>query len=362
MSRGAGLGQVGHSPADPAGHFAPSISGEPVFKNLSRDVRVVLVSVLASSVVVALPATAAVYVANADKVDNKHAVAAGATKKARAGKLVATGSTGLLPNNIIAKAGDANRLDGFDSTAFLGVDAKAADADTVDGLDSSDLMGEPGPAGPAGPMGEAGPIGPAGPTGPQGLQGDPGAKGDPGATGPQGLPGPQGPQGDPGVKGDTGPQGTAGPQGPTGPRGPAGISNVQVIAIPAGTRITTTGTTLANATLYANRNYVVTAGVTAVAGVNSSLQCQLNRTTTATWDDMGEVNVSARATVPLEHAYPASLSNQYVYVACIGLADYTVDTGHLYIWEVGSINSGGGHVIYSNPTNAPKSLDWESMK
>jgi hypothetical protein len=84
--------------------------------------RTVVVAVVAASVVAGPTAAAAVYVANADKVDNKHAVGAGATRAARAGKLVATGSGGLLPNNIIAKAGNADRLDGKDSSE-LGVNA-----------------------------------------------------------------------------------------------------------------------------------------------------------------------------------------------------------------------------------------------
>ncbi len=61
---------------------------------------------------------------NADKVDGKHAVNADATVTARKGKLVATSpTTGRLPNNIIAKAPDADRLDGRDHTAFAKVDA-----------------------------------------------------------------------------------------------------------------------------------------------------------------------------------------------------------------------------------------------
>ena len=64
-------------------------------------------------------ALAAAYDAmNADKVDGKHAVSAGATPSQRAGKLVATGSSGRLPNSIIAKAPDADRLDGLSSASF----------------------------------------------------------------------------------------------------------------------------------------------------------------------------------------------------------------------------------------------------
>ena len=39
-----------------------------------------------------------------------------------------------------AKAADADKLDGIDSTGFLGVTAKAADADKLDGIDSTAFM------------------------------------------------------------------------------------------------------------------------------------------------------------------------------------------------------------------------------
>ena len=79
-----------------------------------------VVAVLASSLTAGGPsALAAAYDAfNSDKVDGKHAVSAGATLRQRAGKLVATGSGGRLPNNIIAKATNADRLDGLNSTQF----------------------------------------------------------------------------------------------------------------------------------------------------------------------------------------------------------------------------------------------------
>ncbi len=68
----------------------------------------------------------ALFAHNADKVDGKHAVGATASANSRRGKLVATSrSSGRLPNNIIAKALDANLLDGLDSTAFLDSDPAA---------------------------------------------------------------------------------------------------------------------------------------------------------------------------------------------------------------------------------------------
>jgi hypothetical protein len=106
------------------------------------------IALSATALVVALAGTAgpaiahgvnhALFAHNADKVDNKHAVGAGATLDARKGKLVATSpTTGYLPDNIIQKAGDAEKLDGVDSSGFLSVTGKAADADTLDGIDST---------------------------------------------------------------------------------------------------------------------------------------------------------------------------------------------------------------------------------
>jgi hypothetical protein len=86
-------------------------------QGFSQDLRTFVVAVVAASVVAGPAAAAAVYVANADKVDNKHAVGSGAAVSARKGKLVATNPrTGRLPNNIIARAPNANKVDGRDAT------------------------------------------------------------------------------------------------------------------------------------------------------------------------------------------------------------------------------------------------------
>lgn len=85
-------------------------------KDLGRDVRTVVISVAASALVIGAPAAA--LVANADKVDGKHAVSSSAPVTARAGSLVATNRSGALPNNIIKKAPDADTLDGLDATDF----------------------------------------------------------------------------------------------------------------------------------------------------------------------------------------------------------------------------------------------------
>lgn len=66
------------------------------------------------------PVAAAVYDAvNADKVDGRHAVAAATTPASRAGKLVATNSSGRQPNDIIATAPNAAKLGGFLPAAYL---------------------------------------------------------------------------------------------------------------------------------------------------------------------------------------------------------------------------------------------------
>jgi hypothetical protein len=75
------------------------------------------------------------------------AVGCHASRANRSGKLVATcADTGRLPNNIIAKAPDASRLDGKNASAFLGVGEKAADSDLLDGQDSTAFLGAGGKA------------------------------------------------------------------------------------------------------------------------------------------------------------------------------------------------------------------------
>jgi hypothetical protein len=86
---------------------------------LGKHGSTILVAFVTSAIFAGGPAIAAI-VANAHRVDGKHAVGSSATPAARAGKLVATNGSGKLPNNIIAKAIDADKLDGLDSTAYLG--------------------------------------------------------------------------------------------------------------------------------------------------------------------------------------------------------------------------------------------------
>jgi hypothetical protein len=96
-------------------------------RSRSRHGKTVLVAAVVAALTAALtttgPAVAhgvrhAWFAHNADKVDGKHAVAASTSIANRRGKLVATNASGLLPNNIISKAADANALDGLDSTDF----------------------------------------------------------------------------------------------------------------------------------------------------------------------------------------------------------------------------------------------------
>jgi len=82
-----------------------------------ENLKLVLVAAVCLGVGLSAPAigqTIVTYAQNADKVDGKHAVGAGATVTQRKGKLVATsGTTGRLPNNIIAKAPDSTELGGY---------------------------------------------------------------------------------------------------------------------------------------------------------------------------------------------------------------------------------------------------------
>lgn len=89
------------------------------FRNNSK---LIIVAAVFLTVGLATPAIGhgvhASFAHNAHKVDGRHAVGAGASIDKRAGKLVATNKKGRLPNNIIKKARDANKLDGLDSSAF----------------------------------------------------------------------------------------------------------------------------------------------------------------------------------------------------------------------------------------------------
>ena len=110
-----------------------------------RHAATIAVAMVTAVVTANAPAIAhgvhALFAHNSDKVDGIHAVKSKASKKKRRGKLVATSpKSGRLPNNIIKKAPNANKLDGFDSLDFLGVTDTAADSELLDGLDSNDFV------------------------------------------------------------------------------------------------------------------------------------------------------------------------------------------------------------------------------
>jgi hypothetical protein len=93
-----------------------------VSREFLRDARSASIGAVVAGLIIAAPAMGSAVVRfarNADKVDGKDAVGSGATLAGRKGKLVATSpKTGRLPNNIIAKAPNANKLDGRDYKAF----------------------------------------------------------------------------------------------------------------------------------------------------------------------------------------------------------------------------------------------------
>jgi hypothetical protein len=95
---------------------------------IRRHLSTVVVALVAGSIGAGAPAIAhgvehALFAHNADRVDDKHAVGSGASVTQRKGKLVATSpTTGRLPNNIIARANDADRLDGLDSSDLMAAD------------------------------------------------------------------------------------------------------------------------------------------------------------------------------------------------------------------------------------------------
>ncbi len=82
----------------------------------------VMVAAMVAAVISAGPAVAATvadFARNAEAVDGRSAVKYTTSRSARKRKLVATNSSGRLPNNIISKASDADKLDGIDSNQFV---------------------------------------------------------------------------------------------------------------------------------------------------------------------------------------------------------------------------------------------------
>ena len=87
---------------------------------LRQHLATILVAMVTAAVTAGGPALAAAVqqAMNADTVDSRHAVGAGASRTKRAGKLVATNDVGRLPDDIIAKAPNADRLDGVNSNRY----------------------------------------------------------------------------------------------------------------------------------------------------------------------------------------------------------------------------------------------------
>ena len=138
-----------------------------MFDRVRKHASTILVAAVTAMVTASAPAIAEVvadFAKNADRVDGKHAVGPGTPINERVGKLVAVGNTGRLPNNIIARAPDANLLDGIDSAGFVldgdtiqeavhaataeqainadnaTVASSANNANLLDGIDSTSLM------------------------------------------------------------------------------------------------------------------------------------------------------------------------------------------------------------------------------
>lgn len=92
--------------------------------DLRKHLSTVVVAFVAGTIGASVPAVAhgvkhALFAHNAGKVDGKSAVSSSTPLAQRGDKLVATDpATGLLPNDIIALAPDADLLDGLNSSAF----------------------------------------------------------------------------------------------------------------------------------------------------------------------------------------------------------------------------------------------------
>jgi hypothetical protein len=122
----------GEDPADAAGGAGEEYSHGTTLSatvscmsldNTSRRLRFVVLLLAVLLVGMATPSVAGSVVArarNANKVDGLKAVKSTASLTKRRGRLVATDkTTGLLPNDLIGKAPDADRIDGVDSAELV---------------------------------------------------------------------------------------------------------------------------------------------------------------------------------------------------------------------------------------------------
>lgn len=114
-------------------------------ESIRRHLSTFVVALVAGAVGAGTPAIAhgvkhALFAHNSAKVDGKDAVGSGASIDSRKGKLVATNAkTGRLPNNIIAKAPDADKLQGLPASSFLQT-GDPLDANTLEGQAASSFV------------------------------------------------------------------------------------------------------------------------------------------------------------------------------------------------------------------------------
>src|SRR5438093_2322181 len=109
-----------------------------MFDFLKQHATTFVVAMVTAAVTAAAPAIAS-SVTNADKVDGFDAVGCQAGAQARAGNLVATCDNGFLPNGLIKKAPNADKLDGVSSSGFYRAGSTVADSALVDGRHPWDL-------------------------------------------------------------------------------------------------------------------------------------------------------------------------------------------------------------------------------
>jgi hypothetical protein len=107
---------------------------------IRRNLATILVAGVTAVLTVGGPSVVAHVGQNAASVDGFSARSFTGNANLRNRLLIATNAAGLLPNNIIRKAPDANLLDGINSTEFLRTTGKAADADKLDNLDSTAFL------------------------------------------------------------------------------------------------------------------------------------------------------------------------------------------------------------------------------
>jgi hypothetical protein len=126
--------------------------------------------------------------------------------------------------NVVGAPGPQGPAGPKGDTGAKGETGAAGAPGTAGATGSAGPAGAKGDTGAAGKDGTNGTDGAAGPPGPKGEAGAAGADGLAGATGDTGAPGPAGADGEKGDTGPQGPKGDTGPAGPQGATGPAGAA------------------------------------------------------------------------------------------------------------------------------------------